>query len=143
MRDLAESVFGSSVEYIRNPCNCYDDLGDADPSGGGIEVHTQQELSSSAPVVGFSLDGIGYSLPFENGIPGPGMDAVEDLMEIALARRLLYFGLWRHDRQGVVFGREVHPNERTYAIPSDRSKRFEIELLRFGLLEEDEIPAEP
>lgn len=133
MRDLAQSVLGTSVIYMRNPCpGCYKG-NDTDPLGDGLEAHVPSQLAGLGPADGFSLDGIGYAFPGEPPGAQLPVEQVMNLATLSLERGLRYFGLWRHQRQGLGL-QVVHPDERLYEVPTEEQIELEIQMLRSGLV---------
>jgi len=133
IRSLAGEVFGDLVEYARNPCiECYDG-NDADSLGDFLEFHRPEELAMLGVGEGYSLDGTGFSFPFEEGVRGISVEQVQSLLSQSLVQELDYFGLWRFDRQGLHLGDNTDPSDREYVVPTARHIDGEIELLRFGL----------
>ena len=132
--DLTENEIGTLATIVRNPCPECIDGNDVSRLDGTIEVHGVNDLRFATVGDSFSLDGSGYHLPGET--PFDISLSVEDVLGVldaGLAIRFNYFGLWRADRQGLTSGASVHPDERTYAIPTAQQLETEREMLRYGL----------
>jgi len=137
MRQLAGSVLGDSVIYMRNPCpGCYAG-NDLYSYGDRIELHAPEGLHALSVGDGFTLDGESYHFPGEATGGGLSLDEVEFFKGMSMDQGLRYFGLWRTQRQGLHDGQSVHPRDRHYEVPSDAQIEKEIELLRSGLVSID------
>ncbi|RMG39693.1 MAG: hypothetical protein D6719_12720 [Candidatus Dadabacteria bacterium] len=139
MRELAYSVLGDSVAYFRNPCQgCYPG-NDSDSFGDPIELHRPVDLDRLTGGDGFTLDGVSYE--FNEGLfnGSLSLEQVKQLAAKAALKRLSYFGLWRAERQGLRGDITLHPDRRSYEVPTARELELEQELLRFGLAELDLI----
>lgn len=135
MRQLAQSVYGEQVRFIRNPCpNCYSG-NDDDAVGDGIEVHSPNRLNILTSRDGFSLDGSGIRYLDEEGPEALSVDEVRTLLDRSLEQGVGYFALWRKERQGIYDDELAHPDSRTYEVPTAAQIELEIELLRQGLLQ--------
>lgn len=133
MRELAAPELADIADFIRNPCaGCYSG-NDSDPAGDGLESHSAGDLIALGPRDGYSMDGTSYSFPGEPpALDRLGFEQVKALMGEASSRGLRYFGLWRAGKQGL--GSVLTPPEqRTYEVASDEQVQLEIELLRYGL----------
>lgn len=134
IKELADAELNDVAEIMRNPClGCYRG-NDAETFGIGSESHSPYEIAKLGIRDGFSLDGYGYRFPEE--APGKPLDleTVKQYLQQSLTNGVMYFGLWRADRQGTTMnGKLPPPDERTYAVPSDWQIAVEIELLRHGL----------
>jgi hypothetical protein len=140
MRELARSVIGQKAEFVRNPClGCYEG-NDGDTLGDPIEVHAVDELVALKAGDGFTLDGLGFAFPGEQS-GRMGVDSLKELLAFGKERSLGYFGLWRLERQGLLGGKSVHPDDRLYEVQSDAQQAIEIEMLRHGLLPKNKPPA--
>jgi hypothetical protein len=135
MQRMTRSALGDIAEFMRNPCpGCYKG-NDEDGHGDKIELHLTERIHTLGPGDGFTLDGVGFSYP-EEGLSAPRIDEIMYLQRIANGHQLRYFGLWRHQRQGVEIGVDpIHPNNRNYEIVSEGQRLIEIEILRDGLSE--------
>lgn len=136
MRSLAQSELGSSVEYFRSPCvGCFDG-NDGDGAGDRIEEHTLQKFRTLKTGDGFTLDGTGFHYSSEASGQGPDKSSLENLIDESVGRGIKYFGLWRHNWQGVVPGQpNQHPDKRSYRPSTEAETAEEIEILRHGLQE--------
>lgn len=134
MRRLAQGVIGTRATFLRNPCPACWDGNTISGLGDGVELHNPSVLASMTTSDGYSLDGQGYALQGETNSSEIPYEQVRNLMITSESRGLLYFGLWRHLRQGITPGiQPPHPDDRTYEVPSDLDLEAEIELLRTGL----------
>ncbi len=132
MRSLAASVLPRTVQFIRNPClGCYEG-NDQVSFDDGLESHIPGELLKGGPMSAFSLDGVGYALPGDQPSAALSADQVKQLLTAAQQRQLSFFALWRGARQGLGDA-SIHPDQRTYEVPTEEHRRIEIELLRYGL----------
>jgi len=133
MRQLASSVLGDSVIYMRNPCpRCYEG-NDIYSYGDRLELHRPEGLHALSAGDGFTLDGESYHFPEESG-SGLTLEEVEFFKAMSMDQGLRYFGLWRTQRQGLQEGQSVHPRDRIYEVPSAAQLEKEIQLLRSGLI---------
>ncbi|MCB9030273.1 MAG: hypothetical protein H6619_04415 [Deltaproteobacteria bacterium] len=132
MRDIAEEVLGNLVQFVRNPCpKCYP--GNEDDSFGDIkELHETPDLAKLEQGDGYTLDGASYKFAGEKQA-GVSIEQTKNLITTALEKNLNYFGLWRIARQGLQHGQNIHPDDRTYEVPTEEQAEIEIELLRTGL----------
>jgi len=134
MRQLASSVLGDSVIYMRNPCpRCYEG-NDIYSYGDRLELHRPEGLHALSVGDGFTLDGESYHFPEESSGDGLTLEEVEFFKAMSMDQGLRYFGLWRTQRQGLQEGQLVHPRDRIYEVPSAAQLEKEIQLLRSGLV---------
>jgi len=135
MKDIAFSVLGDRVEYMRNPCpGCYPG-NDTDSLGDAVEYHTAGGLPRLSPQDAVSLDGSGLLFEGERNPRALSAQVVANLISESLAQRLSYFSLWRAERQGIYNNvPSSHPDQRVYEVPTREQQLVEIDLLRFGLL---------
>ena len=135
MRRLTQSVIGNRAAFVRNPHGAFPGStfsGLGDP----IESHLPEEMDELSIRDGFSLDGIGYSLSGDGSDGRLTFEESKDLAVRASSRGIRYFGLWRHERQGLRVGEVPQPvNRRDYEVPSESDILLEIEILRAGLTE--------
>lgn len=134
MRGLAQELIGTRATFLRNPCpGCYEG-NDIESLGDGLELHRLQDFARLSVRDGYSLDGIGYSYPEDAADERPTLSEVIDLARIAYERNLRFFALWRHEWQGVRSGTSLlHPDERSYQVPTEEQALHDIEVLRHGL----------
>jgi len=133
MRSLAGDELGGLVDFIRNPCSCYEGS-DSDTQGDGLEEHTLNRFDRLSNGDGFSLDGTGFLYPSEPAGKIPSTDRIKQAIEQSKARGLRYFGLWRLNWQGIKDGEPlVHPDKRVYIPSTNAEALIEIEMLRHGL----------
>ena len=67
MRNLAQTVLGSLVQYVRNPCpGCFEG-NDIEAGEDGLELHNPFMINLLGPGDGFSNDGTTYH--FDNEVP--------------------------------------------------------------------------
>lgn len=141
MRQLAFSVLGDDVEYVRNPCpGCFPG-NDMETFGDGLELHHSKDLFRLEAGDGFTLDGQGFLFPWENGAEGLSISDLLTVQNSAFQRGLEYFGLWRAARQGLGSS-DIHPDQRNYEVPTDEQAAIEITVLRDGLFEIDDYQDE-
>ncbi|MFO0415953.1 MAG: hypothetical protein ACK5Y6_01575, partial [Pseudomonadota bacterium] len=68
---------------------------------------------------------------------GVSPEQLDSMLKASVERRLRYFGLWRHEWQGVIEGvPNRRPQERNFIASNQDQLGFEIQALRTGLLEE-------
>lgn len=134
MRALAAAVLGDLVEFVRNPCPGCLKGNDMESLGDGLELHNAGEMWRLAPGDGFTLDGTGHYFPWES----PAGQALSYDQTLQLARAaydiaLSYFGLWRAPRQGLTSSAGVHPDLRSYEVPTAEQTQLEVRILQEGL----------
>jgi hypothetical protein len=138
MREIAAEQVGSIAGFVRNPClGCFKG-NDDDTAGDPREEHDLKRFGVLRRGDGYSLDGVGFQYP---NSPGDGIspEQVKELMQRSFERGLRYVGLWRHDWQGVVEGvPNKVPSTRTYIASNPDQQAFEIEMLRTGLVIEEQ-----
>ncbi len=135
MRDLARGVLGTELELMRNPCvGCWEG-NDGDSQGDAVELHAPTSPASLGRRDGYTMDGAGYIFPGEQRLPREySIEETFALIDATMARGVGYFGLWRARRQGIIGGELVHPDRRTYEVPTLEQSEVEIQLLRHGLI---------
>lgn len=140
MREIASAEIGAVAGFVRNPClGCYEGNDDA-TLGDPREEHNLSRYNVLARGDGYSLDGTGFLYPDGSGSES-GVTAAQlrDLMSNSFARGLRYFGLWQYQWQGLeVGGGNPRPSTRTYVPSNFDQQEFEVEILREGLVVEDE-----
>ncbi|NLF26141.1 MAG: hypothetical protein GX589_10875 [Deltaproteobacteria bacterium] len=141
MRELARSVLGNLVEFMRNPCENCGTGSDGDPVGDRIERHGTSQIWKLGRGDGLTLDGEGLMFPWEANGSGATPEQVMQAVRLSRNRRLSFFGLWRWERQGLSPGIMLHPAERRYEIPTPEQSQIEIEILRAGLSTLDTTPS--
>ncbi len=136
MRNLARSVLGNLVEYVRNPCpGCFAG-NEWDPSGDLLELHSVDALHALRRGDGFTTDGESYY--YEGALPnGLSMEELKFFKAQSIEQGLSYFALWKRERQGLYDDTRPHPSRRIYQIPSSLQIKKDIDLLRYGLSEVD------
>lgn len=133
MREMARPIVGDVAEFMRNPCvGCWRG-NDMISFGDRIELHGIETLHALKAGDGYTMDGEGFYIPGEVSKARLSVEDVKYMLDTSQSQGLRYFGLWRGDRQGAQNGTLVHPNQRTYAVPTDAQAKLEIELLRRGL----------
>ncbi|MDZ4787055.1 MAG: hypothetical protein SGJ02_13360 [bacterium] len=133
MRAIARDVLGNLVQFVRNPCpGCYQG-NDTDSAGDQIEMHNPENFSSLSANDGYSFDGTQFLYPGESG-EGIPYDSAKSLAQQSQRRNLSYFGIWRSSWQGLNSGALVHPDNRTYHVPSTSELEHDAILLREGLI---------
>ncbi len=133
MRALALKELSGIAQIVRNPCPGCTDGSDGNSLGDPVELHDPLQLTTLRANDGFALDGIGYGFGSDLGGNVLSLDQVKQLLTLAKARGLNYFGLWRAERQGRGAVGKVHPDQRVYEVPTPEQVNAEIELLRYGL----------
>jgi hypothetical protein len=138
MREIAAEQVGSIAGFVRNPClGCFPG-NDDDTAGDAREEHQINRFDVLKRGDAFSLDGVGFRYP---NVPGDGIspEQLADLLRRSSERGLRYFGLWRHDWQGVIgdIPNKV-PLARTYVPSAPDQQVFEIDMLRTGLVVEQQ-----
>lgn len=134
MRELAHSILGDLVEFVRNPCQGCLEGNDAESFGDPVEFHNASEMVRLNGGDGYTLDGEGFYFPWEDRTASAlSIEQVLELMQASQAKGLGYFGLWRSARQGLTQGGSVHPDQRNYEVPSADQIQMEIAILRSGL----------
>ena len=136
MRELTQDVLGDVAVMARNPCEgpCYGG-GDLEPDGDIFESHSISGLNALRPGDGFSLDGIGYRFNNEPPSTALSIEEVKLAKDRAIERRAGYFGLWRAARQGLG-NTLIHPDDRSYEVPTLEQRSIELNLFRHGLRQE-------
>lgn len=138
MREIAAEQVGSIAGFVRNPClGCFKG-NDDDTAGDPREEHELKRFNVLKRGDGYSLDGVGFQYP---NSPGDGIppEQLRELMQRSTERGLRYVGLWRHDWQGVIEGvPNKIPATRTYIASNPDQQAFEIEMLRTGLVFEEQ-----
>lgn len=141
MRDIASEQLGGLAGFIRNPClGCFKDGGGDDLTlGNPREEHKPERFAILQSGDAFTLDGAGFKYPNSAETVGVSSDELATLLNSSFQRGLRYFGLWRHQWQGVIEGTAVnpHPTVRNYIPSTPDQQEFEIEALRTGLIPED------
>lgn len=135
MRSLAKEVIGERAVVIRNPCpGCFEG-NDSESFGDSIEYHALRDFDKLHVHDAYTLDGTGYRYGDEPGSVGISIEETKQMIEVSFGQEHKYFGLWRADRQGLGSGGTQldHPDNRTYAVPTEEEARVDIELLRHGL----------
>ena len=141
MRDLARQEVGSLASFIRSTClRCFDskDEGsDADTDGDAREEHKLELFSVLKRGDAFSLDGVGFAYPGEVAGVGVSPEQLSANIQASYLRGLRFFGLWRHNWQGVVSeGNKLTPDKRSYLPSTPEQEAFELSMLRLGLFVE-------
>ena len=141
MRDLARQEVGSLASFIRSTClRCFDpkDEGsDADTDGDAREEHKLELFSVLKRGDAFSLDGVGFAYPGEGAEAGVSPEQLNANIQASYLRGLRFFGLWRHNWQGVVSdGNKLTPDKRSYLPSTPEQEAFELSMLRLGLFVE-------
>ena len=141
MRDLARQEVGSLASFIRSTClRCFDpkDEGsDADTDGDAREEHNLELFSVLKRGDAFSLDGVGFAYPGEGAEAGVSPEQLNANIQASYLRGLRFFGLWRHNWQGVVSeGNKLTPDKRSYLPSTPEQEAFELSMLRLGLFVE-------
>ena len=132
IQTISKDVFANNASIVRNICpGCWPG-NDTNALGDPLEGHTEALLERLGPGDVFTLDGLGHSYENENDNSQASEAAIKLLKELAIEREVGYFGLWRKQRQGL--GTQlIHPDERTYEVPSASQAEADINLLRYGL----------
>ena len=141
MRDLAREELGDVASFIRNPCMCdetdnvEDGGSDGNTDGDPIEIHDPRSLSDLIPGDAVTLDGLGFSFPWEGPSNTLSVDELTPLLSASRDVGVQYFGLWRAGRQGLGGGdtQSTLPRNRHYEVQTDQEREVEVELLRSGL----------
>ena len=134
MRQLAHSVFGDTVSYVRNPCpNCYRG-NDVATNGDAIEHHRPEQIPGLTARDGFSLDGVGIRYGTEEDESALTIEEIQVLLDQTLQQGVAYIGLWRKQRQGIYTRSLTHPDQRSYEVMTPAMQDAEINLLRHGLI---------
>ena len=133
MRNIASSILGDSVKFVRNPCpNCYPG-NDAEPVGDPLEFHSPNNIPELRTNDGFTLDGVGFHFPWESG-SGLSIDDVKALQSQCYGKGAGYFAIWRFQRQGIYKqGEVIHPDDRNYEIPTAEQVEVEKSIFSDGL----------
>ena len=135
MRTLAAAELGNLVEFVRNPCQgCLPD-NDGESLGDPIETHNPHAIGALSFGDGLTLDGTGLYFPWEFASPTARLSSDEALgmMRAAYDIGLSYVGLWRAGRQGLGGNAGIHPDQRSYEVPTAEQAEIEARLLREGL----------
>ncbi len=135
MRNLAKDILGDRVEYMRNPCpGCYPG-NDIETDGDALEIHDPEGVFEMNAGEGFTNDGVGYRFASEpQAADRILIDDLEARMLTADSRGSKYFGLFRSERQGYT-SPPIHPDNRSYEVPTVKQLVTEIRMLRSGLVE--------
>jgi hypothetical protein len=136
MREIAAEQLGTIASFTRNPCLGCLPGNDDDTMGDAREEHKVDRFGILKRGDGYTLDAVGFQYP---NIGGDGLtpENTIDLLRESFNKELLYFGLWRHDWQGVKEGvANKLPSERVYIPSTPDQLEFEIQLLRTGLIVE-------
>lgn len=138
MREIAAEQLGTIASFMRNPCvGCYDG-NDDDTIGDAREEHALDRFNLLKRGDGYSLDGVGFQYPTLEGA-GISSERALELVKSAYDKELRFFGLWRHDWQGVVDGvPNKLPSQRVYIPSTPDQQEFEIRMLRTGLVLESD-----
>lgn len=141
MRDLARQEVGSLASFIRSTClrciDSKDDGSDADTDGDAREEHKLELFSVLKRGDAFSLDGVGFAYPGEGAEAGVSPEQLNANIQASYLRGLRFFGLWRHNWQGVVSeGNKLTPDKRSYLPSTPEQEAFELSMLRLGLFVE-------
>lgn len=138
LREIAAEQLGPMAGFMRNPCIGCHPGNDDDTLGDAREEHQLERFDILKAGDGYSLDGVGFRYPNGEG-SGVAADQVTDYIEESLRRGLRFFGLWQENWQGVRDGiPNKRPEDRTYLPSSPDQQAFEVELLRLGLIREDQ-----
>jgi hypothetical protein len=139
MRQIAQSVSPSTVEFLRNPCpGCFRG-NDSDSGGDRVELHAPANIESLGFGDGYTLDGIGYGYPGARAEGEWDLETLKRFLDQSVSQGVSFFGLWRASRQGNYSKVFAHPDERVYEVPSLDQVQIDIELLRHGLRPIEEL----
>jgi hypothetical protein len=131
---LALDQLSGVAVILRNPCDTCDVAGsDRGTFGHPLEEHAPERFAQLSLGDAFTLDGAGFSYPSQTN-RGVSSETLLELLRGAYVKELSYFGLWRHQWQGVpAQGSNPPPGERTYIPSTADEMEFEIQALRTGL----------
>jgi hypothetical protein len=137
LREIGAEQVGSIAGFIRNPCvGCGVEGSDDNTLGDPREEHAIDRFAILKQGDAYSLDGVGFRYPNSSG-DGVSPEQLDSMLKASVERRLRYFGLWRHEWQGVIEGvPNRRPQERNFIASNQDQLGFEIQALRTGLLEE-------
>jgi hypothetical protein len=141
LREIAAEQLGPISGFMRNPCvGCFEG-NDDDTLGDAREEHQLNRFEILKSGDAYSLDGVGFRYPDGEG-SGVSQEQLINYIKDSMRRDLRFFGLWQEAWQGVKEGvLNKRPEERIYLPSSPDQQVFEIEMLRTGLIVEEQQPS--
>jgi hypothetical protein len=141
LREIAAEQLGPISGFMRNPCvGCFEG-NDDDTLGDAREEHQINRFEILKSGDAYSLDGVGFRYPDGSG-SGVSPEQLINFIKESMRRDLRLFGLWQEAWQGVKEGvLNKRPEERIYLPSSPDQQLFEIEMLRTGLIAEEQQPS--